>query len=160
MTQPQPQQEYIITEEELDEIMQETHDLIGYSCVENIATKIRSRPLPRTNSAEAQPHLDLLPILMYCRNILNTDKSGLSFGLARCKQIAEGYRWIPRGEWGCYDHTERTIETLQKEVGYLIEEIVNVCEQSLRESGERVNVNIREVETAISELHNYQEKSP
>lgn len=89
---------------------------------------------------------------MYCRNVINTDKSGLASGLARVKQIAERYSWIPRNEWGDYDYNHRNVETLQKEVGWLIEEIVSVAEQSLKESGERVNVNVREVENALTEI--------
>lgn len=107
-------------------------------------------PRPNTDA------LDILPLLMYCRNVINTDKSGLAPGLAKIQRVAEGYNWIPRGEWGDYDYSKRTTKTLQKEVGYLIQEIALIAEQSLRESGERVNANVREVERAMSELRQQQ----
>lgn len=94
----------------------------------------------------------LILLMTYCRNIINTDRSGLAMALERVRRVAEGYSWIPHNEWGSYDHTERTTTTLQKEVGHLIDEIDNIAGLALNQSGERVNVHIKEVETGISAI--------
>lgn len=111
-------------------------------------------PMP---NKQAQPQdaagkADLIPILMYCRNIINTDKSGLAMALDRIRRVAKGYAWIPLNEWGSYEYTERTTTTLQKEVGFMLQEIDNIADLALKESGERVNVHIREIEKGVAEL--------
>ena len=94
----------------------------------------------------------LILLMTYCRNIINTDRSGLAMALERVRRVAEGYSWIPHKEWGSYDHTERTTATLQKEVGHLIEEIDSIAGLALNQSGERVNVHIKEVEAGIAAI--------
>lgn len=123
------------------------------ACVDGHDVKCSSTTCP----IEAQPQdaagkADLIPILMYCRNIINTDKSGLAMALDRIRRVAKGYAWIPLNEWGSYEYTERTTTTLQKEVGFMLQEIDNIADLALKESGERVNVHIREIEKGVAEL--------
>ena len=44
---------------------------------------------------------------------LDRDKTGHTHALARVREIARMYAWIPAGEWGCYDYTKQTCETLR-----------------------------------------------
>lgn len=94
----------------------------------------------------AQAREDVLPIV---RNVINTDVSGLAAGLNKVRTIAEGYRWIPDKEWGSYDYTQQTTETLQKEVGWMIDEILTVSDAALKESGNRVSEHIKNVEESL-----------
>jgi len=80
------------------------------------------------------------------RNVINTDCSGLAAALANIRERANGYRWIPDNEWGDYDYTQQTVETLQKECGCLIDEIEKISYEGLRDSGNRIIAHIKEVE--------------
>jgi hypothetical protein len=54
---PQPQREYIITEEQLHEIYQQTRDRIGYSCCEDTVRDVRTRPhTPAPEPTMVFPH--------------------------------------------------------------------------------------------------------
>jgi len=83
------------------------------------------------------------------RNVINIDQSGLAEALTKIRALAKGYDWIPNGEWGSYDYTKRTIETLQKECGFLLAEIEKISYEGLRDSGERVNKHIKSVEESL-----------
>lgn len=66
---------------------------------------------------------------------LDRDKTGLGSGLNRVREIAKGYGWISAGEWGSYDYTERTEETLRREVGWCLEAIEKAARETLEASG-------------------------
>jgi hypothetical protein len=83
------------------------------------------------------------------RNVINVDVSGLAFSLSKIREVAKGYRWIPDNEWGSYDYTQRTTETLQKEVGYLLDEIERLSYEGLRDSGNRVIARVKEVDESL-----------
>ncbi len=83
------------------------------------------------------------------RNVINTDASGLAAALNKIKTLAKGYDWIPDGEWGSYDYTQRNVGTLQKEVGYLLEEIEKISYEGLRDSGNRVIEHIKKTEESL-----------
>lgn len=84
-----------------------------------------------------------------CRNVINTDKTGLAEALNKISILAKGYDWIPNGEWGSYDYTQRTVETLQKEVGFLLSELEKISYEGLRDSGIRVNEHIKSFEESL-----------
>lgn len=77
------------------------------------------------------------------KGLLNRDHTGLAAGLNRCRQIGRGYFWIALGEWGSYDYTERTEQTLRMEIGNCLEEIEQTAVTALRESGVRAHAAFR-----------------
>ena len=83
------------------------------------------------------------------RDVISKDQSGLAEALAKIRTLAKGYDWIPAGEWGSYDYTRHTVETLQKECGYLLAEVEKISDEGLRDSGNRVTAHIRACEEAI-----------
>ena len=83
------------------------------------------------------------------RGVISTDQSGLSEALAKIRILTKGYDWIPAGEWGSYDYTQRTPETLQKECGYLLEAIEKIAYEGLRDSGNRVIAHVRACEESL-----------
>lgn len=66
---------------------------------------------------------------------LDRDKTGLGTGLNRVCELARGYGWISAGEWGSYDYTQRTEETLRREVGWCLEAIEKTAREALEASG-------------------------
>ena len=76
---------------------------------------------------------------------LDRDKTGLAHALARVREIARMYAWIPAGEWGCYDYTKQTCETLRAEVGNAFDEIITTAEKALVDSGTRATNAILEL---------------
>lgn len=86
------------------------------------------------------------------RDVISKDCSGLAEALAKIQTLVKGYDWIPVGEWGSYDYTQRTVETLQKECGYLFAEIEKIAYEGLRDSGNRV---IEHVKFCDESLHHY-----
>jgi hypothetical protein len=87
--------------------------------------------------------------ILIVRNVINIDKSGLAQAINAMQQVYRGYQWIPNGEWGSYDHTQRTVKTLQQEVGHLLGSLESISVGGLRESGNRVLAHIAEVETSL-----------
>jgi len=87
--------------------------------------------------------------LALIRDVISKDQSGLAEALAKIQSLAKGYDWIPAGEWGSYDYTQRTVETLQKECGYLLEEIEKIAYEGLRDSGNRVIAHVRSCEESL-----------
>jgi hypothetical protein len=81
--------------------------------------------------------------LVLIRDVISKDQSGLAEALAKIQTLAKGYDWIPDGEWGSYDYTQHTVETLQKECGYLLTEIEKLAYEGLRDSGNRVIAHVR-----------------
>lgn len=67
---------------------------------------------------------------------LNRDRTGLAAALVRVKELCAGYSWIPDGEWGSYDYTQQTKETLRKEVGNCLDAIHDVAMAALQASGD------------------------
>jgi len=84
-----------------------------------------------------------------CRKAIHKDKTGLAESLSKIRTLAKGYDWIPNDEWGDYDYTQRTIKTLQKEVGFLLGELEKISYEGLRDSGERVNEYIKSFEESL-----------
>lgn len=84
------------------------------------------------------------------RDVISKDQSGLAEALAKIRTLAKGYDWIPAGEWGSYDYTRHTVETLQKECGYLLAEVEKISYDGLRDSGNRVTAHVRACEEAIN----------
>jgi hypothetical protein len=83
------------------------------------------------------------------RDVILKDQSGLAEALAKVQTLAKRYDWIPAGEWGSYDYTQRTVETLQKECGYLLAEIERIAYEGLRDSGNRVIAHVRSCEKSL-----------
>jgi len=83
------------------------------------------------------------------RDVISKDQSGLAEALAKIRTLAKGYDWIPDGEWGSYDYTQRTVETLQKECGYLLAEIEKIAYEGLRDSGNRVIAHVQSCEESL-----------
>jgi hypothetical protein len=73
------------------------------------------------------------------RTVIDRDRSGLAAGLSHVQAIARGYRWIPEGEWGSYDYTMQTEQTLREECGNLIRGVVDGCMRYLVASGKRAD---------------------
>jgi len=80
------------------------------------------------------------------RNCINRDCSGLAETIAKMRVVINGYRWIPAGEWGSYPHDKYTLETLQSEIGWMIDELDRIATQGLKESGTRVADHIKLIE--------------
>lgn len=83
------------------------------------------------------------------KKLLDRDHTGLASALSRVRELIgtaaehDGWAWIARGEWGPYDYTQRTPETLQQEIGNCFNEIEQVAETALRESGVRADAAFR-----------------
>jgi len=71
------------------------------------------------------------------KKLLDRDHTGLAAGLNAVRQIGRGYRWLGLGEWGSYDYTERTEETLRNEIRTCLDEIEAKALLALNESGVR-----------------------
>jgi hypothetical protein len=69
------------------------------------------------------------------RTLLNRDHTGLAEGLAAVERLTNGYSWILDGEWGSYDYTQRTMETLRKEIGFCLDSIRETTVKYLKQSG-------------------------
>jgi hypothetical protein len=87
------------------------------------------------------------------RDAVNIDRTGLAAGLNHLKAIASGYRWIPDGEWGSYDYTQRSEATLREEVGRLIDGIASGADRYLKASGERATAALSAAPQASTEPH-------
>jgi ribosomal protein L37AE/L43A len=70
-------------------------------------------------------------------SMLNVDQTGLAAAMSRVLRTVGGYRWLADGEWGSYDYTERTQQTLRKEAGWALDAIQKIAEDGLHESGQR-----------------------
>lgn len=70
------------------------------------------------------------------KGVLHLDRSGLANALNRVRDEARGRRWIPAGEWGSYEYTEQTVETLRKEIGWLLDGVERVAAEALAASGD------------------------
>ena len=42
------------------------------------------------------------------------------------RKVFHGYKWIADCEWGDYSYEHQTVETLQKEVGFLLTELERI----------------------------------
>lgn len=73
------------------------------------------------------------------RDLINVDRTGLAATLNHIRAIVGGYAWIPAGKWGSYDYTQRTAETLQVEVGHLIESVTSALDRGLNASSNRAD---------------------
>lgn len=87
--------------------------------------------------------------LALVRDVISKDQSGLAEALSKIQTLAKGYDWIPNGEWGNYDYTQRTAETLQRECGYLLTEIEKIAYKGLLDSGNRVIAHVRSCEESL-----------
>lgn len=67
---------------------------------------------------------------------LYRDRSGLSRTLTNVNRLIEGFSWIANGEWGQYDYTQQTPETLQLEIRSCFKQMRKVIEQGQADSGE------------------------
>lgn len=74
------------------------------------------------------------------RGLIERDRSGLAAGLAKVRRIVAGWDWLGcPGEWGCYDHTQKTVATLRDEIGRCLAEIETTAIDALRASGSLVS---------------------
>lgn len=71
------------------------------------------------------------------RSVINRDRTGLAATLNHIQAIVRGWQWIAEGTWGSYTYEEQTTQTLQKEVGELIESVLRAASRGLRQSGDR-----------------------
>jgi hypothetical protein len=69
------------------------------------------------------------------KDLLHRDRTGLAHALSEVRQIADGYSWLGRGEWGLYGEDEQTEGTLRKEIGDALDAIASRVETALRSSG-------------------------
>jgi hypothetical protein len=69
------------------------------------------------------------------RDALNRDKTGLAAALVEVRSVAQGYRWIPDGEWGSHSWEEHTTETLRRETGWALGSIEDIARKALEASG-------------------------
>jgi len=69
------------------------------------------------------------------REAIDRDRTGLASALAKVRRTAEGYSWIPDGQWGSYHEQERTDETLRAEVGHCLSAILETVTAALIDSG-------------------------
>ena len=99
----------------------------------------RDRTITRLSAELATAKAEVLRL----RDIINIDRTGLAAGLNHVRSIVKGYWWIPEGEWGSYDYTERTVETLRREVGFMIEGVITGADRYLKQSGRRADAAIR-----------------
>lgn len=73
------------------------------------------------------------------RDLINRDRTGLAHALGIVLGIVHGYFWIPLGEWGSYEYSERSEEALRAEIGRCFEEVEETARTALRQSGTRAN---------------------
>jgi hypothetical protein len=69
------------------------------------------------------------------RALIARDQTGLANAMNEVRRIAEGYSWLPAGEWGSYGYEEQTEETLRKELGFCFEQLRKVIGDALNASG-------------------------
>lgn len=69
------------------------------------------------------------------KDVLHLDRSGLAHALNQIRKSVNGWAWIQAGEWGSYEYQDQTVETLQKEVGNLINEANEIAHNALQVSG-------------------------
>jgi hypothetical protein len=78
------------------------------------------------------------------KDLLNRDRTGLAIALGAVRQTVKSYMWLANsGEWGCYDYTERTVETLRGEIKNAFRDIFRLAEEALKESGRRADAAFR-----------------
>lgn len=69
------------------------------------------------------------------KDVLHRDQTGLADGLADIRKAVKGWAWILTGEWGSYDYTQQTAETMRREFSNCLREIEVVAKESLTQSG-------------------------
>jgi hypothetical protein len=77
------------------------------------------------------------------KEAINIDRTGLAAALVDIRKIVRGWAWIAAGEWGSYEWQDRTVETLQREVGQAFGEIREIIERSLNASGKLATAAVR-----------------
>lgn len=77
------------------------------------------------------------------RDVINIDRTGLAAGLNHVQAVARGWSWIAEGTWGPYSYEYQTVETLQREVSYLITSVLSACDRALKQSGKRADAAAR-----------------
>lgn len=93
-----------------------------------------------------------LEILKLSREAILRDHTGLADTINNMIVVVKGYDWITRGEWGSYDYTEQTVETLQQEVSNCFRELLLIGNRGLNESGNRSFAWVEEIESKINAL--------
>ena len=69
------------------------------------------------------------------KDVLHLDQTGLAAGINACREAARGWSWLAAGEWGSYDYTQHTEETLRGEVRNLLDAIEERGLRALQKSG-------------------------
>jgi hypothetical protein len=124
--------------------------LVGRGCIHKLAYEsFGVCDAGITAIAQVEREKVLEENLALIRDVISKDQSGLAEALAKIQSLAKGYDWIPAGECGSYDYTQRTVETLQKECGYLLAEIEKIAYEGLRDSGNRVIAHVRFCEESL-----------
>ena len=73
------------------------------------------------------------------RDLIDRDRTGLAAALNEVIRYLSAYAWIPSGEWGSYNESERTERALRKEIGWCHDAVEKVAREALQESGRRAH---------------------
>src|SRR5512147_552883 len=74
------------------------------------------------------------------RHLIAIDRTGLAAGLDKVRSIVDGFAWLANdGEWGSYDYTNHSSETLRAEIGACFDQVGEVIEATLKASGDRAD---------------------
>jgi hypothetical protein len=93
-------------------------------------------------------------------DIINVDRTGLAAGLNHVVAVVKGYQWIADRTWGNYSYEQHTVETLQREVGWLIEGACNAAARALKVSGERASKAVRGPSPPVASVATAEQAAP
>ena len=110
-------------------------------------------------SDQLQENDPYIPILRIAREAILLDHTGLAYSISKMIEVINGYDWIARGEWGSYDPSERTVETLQKEISSCFDELIKIGKFGLKNSGKRSFAWTNEIDSKIATARNTRHES-